>query len=132
MPSQLAWIDQDSTARERTLRILSPFQEKESRDELWLGSIRDSFADQLFPDWVGWLNHVAGPVFTNSVAGQASAPGCLPDWHPITQVPASILDANQQAALMASFHAHHCNTIKPSGEPPFPRMFSCCMMGLLQ
>lgn len=49
MPSQLAWIDHDSTARERTLRILSLFQEKESRDELGLGSIRDSFADQLFP-----------------------------------------------------------------------------------
>lgn len=49
MPSQLAWIDHDSKARERTLRILSLFQEKESRDELGLGSVRDSFADQLFP-----------------------------------------------------------------------------------
>ena len=49
MPSSLAWIDHDSAARERTLRILSLFQEKESRDELGLGSIRDSFADQLFP-----------------------------------------------------------------------------------
>lgn len=49
MPSQLAWIDHDSNARERTLRILSLFQEKESRDELGLGSVRDSFADQLFP-----------------------------------------------------------------------------------
>lgn len=49
MPSQLAWIDHDSAARERTLRMLSLFQEKESRDELGLGSIRDSFADQLFP-----------------------------------------------------------------------------------
>ena len=49
MPSSLAWIDHDSNARERTLRILSLFQEKESRDELGLGSVRDSFADQLFP-----------------------------------------------------------------------------------
>lgn len=49
MPSFLSWIDHDSSARERTLRILSLFQEKESRDELGLGSIRDSFADQLFP-----------------------------------------------------------------------------------
>ena len=49
MPSALAWIDHDSKARERTLRILSLFQEKESRDELGLGSVRDSFADQLFP-----------------------------------------------------------------------------------
>lgn len=49
MASQLSWIDHDSKARERTLRILSLFQEKESRDELGLGSVRDSFADQLFP-----------------------------------------------------------------------------------
>src|SRR5690606_26134468 len=48
MPSILAWIDHDSAARERTLRILSLFQEKESRDELGLSSLRDSFADQLF------------------------------------------------------------------------------------
>ena len=40
MYSVLAWIDHDSQARERTLRILSLFQEKESRDELraWLGA----------------------------------------------------------------------------------------------
>ena len=49
MHSVLAWIDHDSQARERTLRIYSLFQEKESRDELGLGSVRDSFADQLFP-----------------------------------------------------------------------------------
>ncbi len=49
MPSVLAWIDHDAAARERTLRILSLFQEKESRDELGLGAIRDSIADQLFP-----------------------------------------------------------------------------------
>ena len=49
MPSVLAWIDHDSKARERTLRILALFQEKESRDELGLGAVRDSFADQLFP-----------------------------------------------------------------------------------
>ena len=49
MASLLSWIDHDSKARERALRILSLFQEKESRDELGLGSVRDSFADQLFP-----------------------------------------------------------------------------------
>ena len=49
MPSSITWIDHDSAARERSLRILALFQEKESRDELGLGSIRDSFADQFFP-----------------------------------------------------------------------------------
>lgn len=49
MESSLSWIDHDPKARERTLRIFSFFQETESRDEMGIGSIRDSFADQLFP-----------------------------------------------------------------------------------
>lgn len=49
MPASLTWVDHDPAARERSLRILALFQEKESRDELGLGGIRDSFADQLFP-----------------------------------------------------------------------------------
>ncbi len=49
MPSSLTWLDHDAQARERSLRILALFQEKESRDELGLGSIRDAFSDQLFP-----------------------------------------------------------------------------------
>ena len=49
MPALLAWVDHDSEAREKTLRILALFQERESRDELGLGGVRDSFADQLFP-----------------------------------------------------------------------------------
>lgn len=49
MPASLTWIDHDPAARERSLRILYLFQERESRDELGLGGIRDSFADQLFP-----------------------------------------------------------------------------------
>ena len=49
MPSALTWIDHDPAGRERTLRILSLFQERDSREELGLGAIRDSFADRLFP-----------------------------------------------------------------------------------
>lgn len=49
MPSTLTWIDHDVKARERSLRILALFQERESRDELGLGSVRDSFSDALFP-----------------------------------------------------------------------------------
>jgi len=48
MASSLTWIDHDAAARERSLRILSLFQEKE-RNELGLGGVRDSMADQLFP-----------------------------------------------------------------------------------
>jgi hypothetical protein len=49
MPSQLTWIDHDNAARERSLKILALFQERESRDELGLGGVRDSISDQLFP-----------------------------------------------------------------------------------
>lgn len=49
MESSLSWIDHDPKARERTLRIFFFFQETESRDEMGIGSVRDSFADQLFP-----------------------------------------------------------------------------------
>jgi hypothetical protein len=49
MPSMITWVDHDAAARERSLRILSLFQEKESRDELGLGGVRDAFADRLFP-----------------------------------------------------------------------------------
>lgn len=49
MPSTLTWLDHDAAARERSLRILALFQEKESRDELGLGVLRDALADRLFP-----------------------------------------------------------------------------------
>lgn len=47
--SSLAWIDFDEDERQRAQRIMALFQEKESRDELGLGAIRDSIADHLFP-----------------------------------------------------------------------------------
>ena len=49
MPSTLTWVDYDPADRERANRILIQFQEKDTRDELGLGAIRDSFADTLFP-----------------------------------------------------------------------------------
>ena len=49
MPSTLAWLDHDSTAQERTKRILALFQEKGTQDQLGIGGIRDSFSDLLFP-----------------------------------------------------------------------------------
>lgn len=49
MQSALTWLDYDAAARERSLRILALFRERESRDELGIGSIRDAFGDLLFP-----------------------------------------------------------------------------------
>ena len=49
MESTLAWLDFNAAERERTQRILALFEERETRDELGLGAIRDSFSDHLFP-----------------------------------------------------------------------------------
>lgn len=49
MTSSLSWLDHDAAAADRSLRILALFQERESRDELGIGAIRDAIADQLFP-----------------------------------------------------------------------------------
>ena len=56
MHSVLAWIDHDSQARACTLSIIPLFQEEEIRDELGLGSVRDSFVDQLF---LGTSQHIS-------------------------------------------------------------------------
>jgi hypothetical protein len=49
MTSTIGWLSHDSTEKSRFLRVLALFHEKETRDELGLGSVRDSFADTLFP-----------------------------------------------------------------------------------
>lgn len=47
--SALSWIDFDQADRDRTRRIMDLFSEKEARDELGLGSVRDAISDLLFP-----------------------------------------------------------------------------------
>ena len=47
--SLLAWIDFDDAERQRAQRVMALFQERETRDELGLGAIRNSIADHLFP-----------------------------------------------------------------------------------
>lgn len=49
MEAKFAWLDFDSAERERIQRVLALIDEHETRDELGLGGIRDSFSDQLFP-----------------------------------------------------------------------------------
>jgi len=49
MIASLTWIDHDERERDRMRRILALFRERDTRDELGIGAIRDSFADHLFP-----------------------------------------------------------------------------------
>ena len=47
--SFLAWIDFDHADRTRARQIMDLFDEKDTRDELGLGSIRDALSDLMFP-----------------------------------------------------------------------------------
>jgi hypothetical protein len=49
MASTLSWLDHDTNAAERSMRMLHLFKESEARDEFGIGGIRDAIADQLFP-----------------------------------------------------------------------------------
>lgn len=49
MPSTFTWLDYSETDRRKMLDVINAFSEKETRDELGFGGIRDAFADTLFP-----------------------------------------------------------------------------------
>lgn len=85
--SSLAWIDFDEAERQRAQRIMALFQERETRDELGLGGIRDSIADHLFPGtstiqtrlrymlFIPWLFQMleASPAGSDQLASEARA-----------------------------------------------------------
>lgn len=49
MPSTFSWLDYSEHERRRALDVISAFHVRETRDELGLGSIRDTIADTLTP-----------------------------------------------------------------------------------
>ena len=49
MPSLIAWLDASSEEQRRMRDIIRLFADRDSRDELGLGQIRDAIADSLFP-----------------------------------------------------------------------------------
>ena len=49
MTSAFAWLDHSEEQRRQILDVLDLFREKSTIDELGLGTIRDAFADMLFP-----------------------------------------------------------------------------------
>ncbi len=48
MPS-LTWLDYSEQERRQAMEVIDLFREEDTRDELGLGTIRDAFADLLFP-----------------------------------------------------------------------------------
>lgn len=49
MPSLITWLDASSEDQRRMREIVNLFSERDSRDELGLGQIRDALSDTLFP-----------------------------------------------------------------------------------
>ena len=49
MPSLLAWLDHDEAERRRMQEVIELFRERDTVDELGIGSVRDAFSNLLFP-----------------------------------------------------------------------------------
>ena len=97
--SSLAWIDFDEAERQRAQRIMALFQERETRDELGLGSIRDSIADHLFPgtSTIQTVGQIPSRADTRSNAGRAASPACREEREIAeSNAPRSAIDAGQQ------------------------------------
>ena len=49
MASRLSWLDYSDAERRTALDVIELFRDRDTRDELGLGAIRDGFADHFFP-----------------------------------------------------------------------------------
>ena len=49
MTSTFTWLDYSEHERRKMLDVIDLFRERDTRDELGIGSVRDAFADLLFP-----------------------------------------------------------------------------------
>ena len=49
LKSSISWLDFSEDDRRKMMEVVSLFKLRETRDELGLGSIRNTFADMLFP-----------------------------------------------------------------------------------
>ncbi|MFN8414557.1 MAG: DUF6361 family protein [Anaerolineales bacterium] len=49
MASSFTWLDYSEHERHKMLDVIKMFSERETRDELGVGSVRDALADLLFP-----------------------------------------------------------------------------------
>lgn len=49
MTSTFSWLDYSERERRQMLDVISRFRERDTRDELGIGAVRDAFADLFFP-----------------------------------------------------------------------------------
>jgi hypothetical protein len=48
-PSSFTWLDYSEKERRKMLDAIRLFKDQDTRDELGVGTVRDAFADLLFP-----------------------------------------------------------------------------------
>src|SRR3954447_3933110 len=63
MPSVFAWLDHSEEQRRKVLDVIDLFKEKGTVDELGLGTVRDAFADILFPGTSNLMTRAAYYLF---------------------------------------------------------------------
>lgn len=49
MPSFISWLDYSEHEKQKILDVINLFRERDTRDELGIGTVRDAFSDMLFP-----------------------------------------------------------------------------------
>src|SRR6266540_4092288 len=49
MASQISWLDFSEQERRKMIEVIQLFKEQDTRDELGIGSVRDTLAEMLFP-----------------------------------------------------------------------------------
>ena len=69
--SQFAWLDYSEHERRKMLDIVDLFREHDTRDELGIGSVRDTFADLFFPGT--FHDYDTCPVFSACVVDISAA-----------------------------------------------------------
>jgi hypothetical protein len=55
--SAFVWLDYSERERGKMLDVVDPFREHDTRDELGIASVRDAFADMLFPGTSTIMTH---------------------------------------------------------------------------
>ena len=63
MPSIFSWLDHSEEQRRKVLDVIDMFKEKGTVDELGFGTIRDAFADILFPGTSNLMTRAAYYLF---------------------------------------------------------------------
>jgi len=65
MPSSFTWLDYSEQERRKMLDPIRLFEDQNTVDELGIGTVRDRFADLLFPD-TGGINQVLLPCMCSN------------------------------------------------------------------